>query len=96
MAKINKLQYLLMNSLQKFGSVNLLLPDGMTLQIGITQTNNRGEEVKTDDYCYVVASRKDSSSVVMDSYNLAVSFPNEEDTLVYQDEYDGQATLEVI
>jgi hypothetical protein len=99
-AKARKLQYLLITELLEKGSVELQLPDGITLEIGILQENELGESVKADDYCYVVATRG-SKSTVLDTYNLAMMFEEEKGTFVFEDELtdpEGRVikTMEVI
>jgi hypothetical protein len=81
---MNKLQYLLIKELLKTGTVELLLPDGITLEIGITQEDKYGQLKKSDDYCYVVASR-DGKSTLLDTYNLGLRFEDEKDILIYED-----------
>ena len=83
--KQRKLQHLLITQLLEDGKVELLLPDGIILEIGITQENKHGDQVKVDDYCYVVATRLDRS-MLMDSYNLGLQFEKNEDTFVYEGE----------
>lgn len=95
-----KLQYLLINQLLKNGKVELLLPDGITLEIGITQEDEHGKLKKTDDYCYVVTSRS-GKSTLLDSYNLSLQFEEQKDTIVFEDllyDDDGKSihTLEVV
>jgi hypothetical protein len=99
-AKARKLQYLLISELLKTGSVELILPDGITLEIGILQENELGDLKKTDDYCYVVATR-DGKSAMLDSYNLGLQYEPEKNTIVYEDELidkDGVVvrTLDVV
>jgi hypothetical protein len=87
-----KLQSLLIRQLLTKGTIQLLLPDGVTLEIGITQEDQFGETCKTDGYCYVVAKR-DGRSIMLDSYNLGLQYGDEENTIVYEDEAvsdDGQ------
>lgn len=84
-SKVNKLQYLLITQLLKKGSVQLILPDGIVVEIGIVQENEFGETKKTDDYCYVVATRN-GKSTLLDSYNLGLQFEPEKDTIVCEDE----------
>lgn len=84
-AKHRKLQHLLITQLLEDGRVELILPDGIVLEIGITQENKHGDQVKVDDYCYVVATRLDRS-MVMDSYNLGLQFEKSDDTIVYEGE----------
>ncbi len=95
-----KLQYLLITQLLKKGAVELILPDGVTLEIGITQEDKFGSLRKEDDYCYVVASRE-GKSVTLDSFNLGLQFEPEDHTIIYEDETigaDGQLvrTLDVV
>lgn len=88
MSKINKIQHLVISHLQKHGQIELLLPDGVRVNIGILQENNKGRLVKSDNYCYVVAS-KGSKMALLDSYNLGLEYEDDPDTLVYQDKVLG-------
>lgn len=99
-SKALKLQYLLITQLLKRGTVELILPDGVTLEIGITQEDKYGRLHKEEDYCYVVASR-DGKSIMLDSFNLGLQFEPEDHTIVYEDEIigdDGQLirTLDIV
>lgn len=84
-AKARKLQYLLITELIDKGAVELILPDGITLEIGILQEDEFGEVKKADDYCYVVASR-DGKTALLDTYNLGLKFEPETDTIICEDE----------
>ncbi len=84
-AKARKLQYLLITELLDKGSVELLLPDGIVLEIGILQEDGFGGVEKADDYCYVVATR-DGRSAMLDSYNVGLQYEPGKDTIVYEDE----------
>jgi hypothetical protein len=84
-AKAKKLQYLLITELMKEGSVELILPDGITLEIGIIQEDQFGNKAKADDYCYVVATRE-GKTTLLDSYNLGIQFESQDDTIVFEDE----------
>jgi len=93
-AKAKKLQYLIINQLMEEGSVQLILPDGVKLDIGILQEDKYGNLKKSDDYCYVVASR-DGKSAMIDSYNMGLSFDSGDDTFFYEDEcknFEGKST----
>ena len=83
-AKLKKLQYLLISHLLDRGTVELVLPDGMSLEIGIIQ-EEKGKVVKSDNYCYVMASR-DNETTLIDSYGLGLEFKSAEDTILYDDE----------
>ena len=84
-AKQRKLQHILITQLLEEGRVELILPDGIILEIGITQEDKNGDQVKVDDYCYVVSTRLDRSTM-MDRYNLGLQFEKTDDTIVYDGE----------
>ena len=86
--KVKKLQSLLITQLLEEGKVELLLPDGFVLEIGIIQENKKGDFVKADNYCYVFAS-KENNSTIIDSYNLGLTFDKDESKILYNDEYEG-------
>lgn len=99
-AKARKLQYLLITELLENGSVELVLPDGLTIEIGIMQEDELGNLNKADDYCYLVATREGRTAMI-DSYNLGLQFESEEDTIICEDEVldkDGRLirTLDVV
>jgi hypothetical protein len=80
-SKAKKIQRLVVSQLLDVGTVEILLPDGIVLEIGITQEDKEGEFTKTDDYCYVVATR-DKKTTILDSYNLGLQYEENTDTIV--------------
>ncbi len=82
--KTNKLQALLITYLEKHGSVKLILPDSVVLEIGVNQFNQKGELKKVDNYCWVMASREDRMAI-LDAYNLGVRFNDDRDVLIFED-----------
>lgn len=84
MTTTNKLQALLITQLSKYGSVKLLLPDGIVIEIGVNQLGHDGQLVNVEDYCWVMASRKDRIAV-LDSYNCGVRFADNNRTIVFED-----------
>ena len=86
MTRIDKLQYLLITHLKEVGVVKLTLPDGIFLEIGITQENRFGDLVidDNDDYCWVTA-RKQDKAVALDSFNLGLSFIDSPSTIIFED-----------
>ena len=93
-AKALKLQYLIITQLLEQGNVSLMLPDGITLEIGITQEDKYGDLKKVDDYCYVVATSKDGRSAMIDSFNLGLQFQDDYDTIICEDRVlDDNGTL---
>lgn len=84
MKKKEKIQYLLVKHLLEDGEITLLLPDGMVLNIGITQEGKDGDLHKVPDYCWLLADQHDRT-VAIDSYNLGLRFEDKEDKLVLED-----------
>ncbi len=84
-ARQAKIQGLVIRHLMDHGTLDLKLPDGITLEIGIMCEDKKGNLVKSDDYCYVSAI-KDDKKILLDSYELGLSFSDEEDRIVLEDE----------
>ncbi len=86
MSKKDKIQYLLISHLKKNGSIQLTLPDGISVEIGITQEDARGDVVidDDDDYCWVKATRS-HSEFILDSFNLGLSYEDDPSTILVED-----------
>lgn len=72
----NKIQRLFVEYLMKEGELQLSLPNGMVLEVSITQENKYGDQEITPDYCWVMASQK-NRSVCIDKYNLGLRYSGE-------------------
>lgn len=83
-SSMNKLQALLIKYLTKHGNIELLLPDGIVLEIGINQEAEDGTLKFVEDYCWVIASRQDRAASI-DSYNLGLQFNDNNRTIVFED-----------
>ncbi len=81
--KARKIQSLLTNHLRQVGSICLLLPDGVTVEIDITKQGKHGTEI-ADDYCFVRTSRE-SAATLLDTYNVALQYPDDPRTIVCED-----------
>jgi len=86
MTRVEKLQYLLITQLKKQGVVELVLPDGINLKIGITEVDGKGNLIinQDDDYCWVTANRLDKS-ILIDSFNLGLSYGDDPSTIIFED-----------
>ena len=82
----SKIQSLLVTHLLKHGQIEIKLPDGVILEIGVTQENENGRLEKKDDYCWVIASRN-TRSAALDSYNMGLRFEDAENILVLEDRF---------
>ena len=92
MTSKDKLQYLLITTLFKDGKVELVLPDGMTVQLGITEETKHGLK-KNENYCSVVVSQEDKT-FSMDAYNMSLQYNR--DRLIFEEENSENCILEVI
>jgi len=84
MTKTDKIQSMLITTLLEEGQVQLILPSGMVLEIGITQEDKNGQLVKTEDYCWVIASQS-GRDVSIDSYNLGLRFCDDGSKILFED-----------
>lgn len=75
-----KIQQLFVEYLLKEGALELSLPNGMVLEVGVTQENKFGDLEITPDYCWVVASQK-NRSVSIDAYNLGMRYIGDKEIL---------------
>lgn len=80
----NKIQALLINHLQRYGNLKLLLPDGIILEIGTNQIGVHGELVNVNDYCWITAAKEDKMAI-LDSYNLGLRFNDDTKLIVFED-----------
>ncbi len=87
MARQAKIQSLVIKHLKTHGELDLLLPDGITLEIGITYEDKHGNLIKSDDYCYVNAF-KDDRKILLDSYEMGLLFSENSGKIVLEDQYE--------
>jgi hypothetical protein len=85
MDKQGKIQHLLMTYLLEKGHIELTLPDGMVVEIGIVQENKYGELEVADDYSWVIATQK-NRTVSMDSYNFGLRYLGDADKMLVEDD----------
>ena len=96
-----KIQSLLIKHLMEVGHIELTLPDGIKLEIGVVQEDETGKVINCiEDYCYVTATR-DETGFLLDSYNTVLQYSEEQSKILIEDStYDRQGQpirrLEVI
>ena len=79
----SKRQRLFVEYLLKEGSLELALPTGVVLEVGVTQEDRYGRKEITPDYCWVVASQK-NRSVCIDRYNLGLRYTGDREIVCEQ------------
>jgi len=77
-ATVSKVQRMFIELLMKEGALELALPNGMVLEVGITQENESGDLEITPNYCWIVASQK-GRSISMDNYNLGIRYSGDKE-----------------
>jgi hypothetical protein len=82
-SKAKKIQALLTTHLLDCGSIELRLPDGVSLEIGIVKDGKHGIEI-CDDYCFVKASRE-GNSTLLDTYNVGLQYAERDNTIICMD-----------
>ncbi len=85
MTRKDKIQCLLISHLLEEGQIELTLPDGIVLEVGISKENKHGELKVKDNYSWIIASQ-DDRIISMDSYNLGLRFGNTDNKIVFEDE----------
>jgi hypothetical protein len=85
----NKIQASIVEHLLKHGQIELILPDGVTLEIGLTQENEDGKLKIQDDYCWVMASQG-GRTACLDSYNMGLRFNDNDKTIVFEEKFVDQ------
>jgi len=78
----------------KHGQIEIKLPDGVVLEIGVTQENKDGRMEVVDNYCWVVATHDDRSAS-MDSFNMGLKFKDESDIFVFEDRFTDSSGEQV-
>ena len=94
MSSKGKIQHLLVGYLLKYGQIELALPDGLILEIGVTQEDEKGGFIVREDYCWVIATHKNRSAS-LDAYNLGVRFSGADNNFVLEDKFIDQYGIEV-
>jgi hypothetical protein len=91
-----KIQQMLVSYLMREGALELALPGGMVLELGLTQENRYGNLQVVPDYCWVVASQK-GRSVSIDQYNLGIRYSGDKDMVCeYSKKSDDGTDINVV
>jgi hypothetical protein len=85
MTRKDRIQYLVISHLREKGEIELSLPDGIKLGIGVTQEDVEGNVIIDDDYCWVSATKLDKG-ILLDSFNLGLSYAADPATIIFEDE----------
>lgn len=85
MTRKDKIQHLLISHLLEEGQIELNLPDGITLEVGVSKENKHGELEIKENYSWIIASQNDRI-ISMDSFNLGLRFSGNDNKILVEDE----------
>lgn len=85
MTRRDRIQYLLISHLLEEGQIELKLPDGMILELGICKEDKYGKLKNVENYSWVIASQ-DERTIIMDSYNVGLRYRDENGKILMEDE----------
>ena len=88
----DKIQHLLITHLLKEGSIEIALPQGMHLALGMTKEGKRGTQIQ-DNYCWS-SLQQDDVEISLDKYNLGVRFGT--DRMIFEENDEDTHILEVV
>jgi hypothetical protein len=89
-----KIQSMFIKQLFKEGFVELVLPTGMKLEVGVVNEGKNGDFEIQDDYCWIIASQEDRS-VSIDNYTFGLRFSEDPNKMICSEDtinYDGEKT----
>ena len=89
MDRRDKIQHLLITHLLETGHIELALPDGMTVEMGIVKEGKSGKLEKVDDYSWIIASQKDRS-ISMNSYTFGVRYAESTGKMLIEESTEDQ------
>jgi hypothetical protein len=92
MTSKDKIQHMLITHLLKEGSIEIALPQGMQLALGLTNEGKHGTEIR-NDYFWMTAM-KDDKKISFDNYNLELEYSS--DRLVFNSDEENIHMLEVV
>jgi hypothetical protein len=83
----NRIQSSLIKHLEKYGIIQLQLPDNFVLEIGINNDDDdSGNAKKTENYCYVIV-KNDIRATVIDKYNIGIRCEDSEKSVILEDKF---------
>lgn len=94
MTRRDKIQQLLTAYLLDEGSIELQLPDGLKVELGILKEDRNGDLKIQDNYSWLIASQKDRE-VSINSYNLALRFMDGRGKMILEDGTESENGLKM-
>ena len=82
----SRIQSSIIKHLEKYGTIQLNLPDDFLIEIGITNEDDSGNSTKSKNYCYVIVNN-DSRTTIMDKNNIGIRCEDDDKAVVLDDKF---------
>lgn len=82
----SRIQSSLIKHLEKYGSIQLKLPDNFVLEIGTNNEDESGNMKKIENYCYVI-TKNDLRATVIDKYNIGIRCEDNDKAVILDDKF---------
>jgi hypothetical protein len=81
-----RIQSSIIKHLEKYGTLQINLPDDNLLEIGVLEEDDQGNLKRGESYCYVIV-KNEMRATVIDKYNLGIRFSADENLIVMDDKF---------
>lgn len=82
----SRIQSSLIKHIEKFGTIQLQLPDNFVLEIGVQNEDESGNIKKSENYCYVIV-KNDLRATVIDKYNIGIRCEDNNKNVILEDKF---------
>lgn len=82
----SRIQASIIRHLEKYGTIQIRLPDNFVIEVGVHDEDETGKQVKSDNYCYVIV-KNDLRATIIDKYNIGLRCDDEEKSIVLEDKF---------
>lgn len=82
----SRIQSSLIKHLEKYGTIQLQLPDNFVIEIGTTQEDETGETKKVENYCYAIV-KHELRATVIDKYNIGIRCEDNDKAVILDDKF---------
>ena len=82
----SRIQSSLIKHLEKYGTIQLQLPDNFIVEIGIVNEDDTGNTKKSENYCYVIV-KNELRATVIDKYNIGIRCEDNDKAVILDDKF---------
>jgi len=82
----SRIQSSIIKHLEKYGTIQINLPDDFVIEIGITNEDDSGNSTKIKNYCYTIV-KNDQRATIIDKYNIGIRCQDDDKMVVLDDKF---------